>query len=114
MNLFAFIFILSAALIGLIATCDAYGDLKDKVFSGLAWGGISLAVVLATWALLAGPYSNFQKDICQDKAQGYGLEHSEWSFRLSCRVSLPSGQLVPEDRIRITSDGDIIVAGDEG
>lgn len=69
--------------------------------------------VLVVWALIAWPMSAYKANKCQDLAEGYGLDRSDWSIRLGCRVYLPTGQLVPEDRIRITSDGQIVVAGDE-
>lgn len=76
---------------------------------------VILAITLGAWGILAGPYSSHQKRNCAEMARGYGLdpELADWSFKFECRVTLPGGQLVPEDRIRITSDGEIIVSGDD-
>lgn len=79
----------------------------------LVLGGACVALVLVIWFMVAVPLSSFQRDKCQERADGYGLEDSDWSIRHNCRVRLPAGQLVPESRIRITSDGQIIVTGDE-
>ncbi|HJS83690.1 MAG TPA: hypothetical protein VJ742_12730 [Nitrososphaera sp.] len=68
--------------------------------------------VLACWIVVAWLWSPYQKNICQGKAEGYKLEDSDWSFRYDCRVKLSSGQWVPEERIRITTDGQIVVTDD--
>jgi hypothetical protein len=79
-----------------------------------AWvGGLLVAAVLVVWGIVAYPVSSYQADVCQQKAEGYGLEGSDWSFRHNCRVYLPTGQLVPEGRIRITTDGQIVVVDDD-
>ena len=88
------------------------GVVDRDVGIGLWIGGACAGVVLLVWFICALPYSNWQKDTCQNKAEGYGLEQSEWSFRYDCRVYLDTGQLVPESRIRITSDGQIVVTDD--
>lgn len=89
--------------------------LGDSLAGGAVIFLAGTVVLCICWALIAGPVSSFQKDKCQTKAEGYGLERSDWSVRFKCRVYLPGGQLVPEDRIRITVDGQIIVGdSDDG
>jgi membrane protein YdbS with pleckstrin-like domain len=84
---------------------------NDFVGALVVWAVIVAAIVVV-WLVVAFPYSGYQKDVCQQKAEGYGLERSQWSIRHGCRVYLPTGQLVPESRIRITSDGQIVVVDD--
>lgn len=97
----------------IIGICSIWG-IVERDPEGAAWlAGICTFAVMLLWALIAGPMSTYKQNKCEDLAEGYGLERSDWSIRLGCRVYLPTGQLVPEDRIRITSDGQIFVAGDE-
>jgi hypothetical protein len=74
---------------------------------GAAIFAICAAVVLAVWLVAAVPVSAIQRKSCQREAAGYGLDY-DWSFRNYCRIELPTGQLVPSDNIRITSDGEIV------
>lgn len=83
---------------------------RDLPF-GLAITGMITVGILVIWLLVAVPFSNYARNNCEALADGYGLDY-DWSIRRSCRVYLPSGQLVPEDRIRITSDGQITVVDD--
>lgn len=73
--------------------------------------GILTAVVLVIWFLVAVPVSTYNRNNCQRIADGYGMDDYDWSFRSGCRIQIPTGQLVPEDRIRITSDGQIVSEG---
>lgn len=81
-------------------------------WEGLAAGAVTAAVIGAVWFVFAVPVSNFNRHNCERVADGYGLDEVDWSFRFGCRVVLPSGQLVPEGRIRITSDGHITAVDD--
>lgn len=67
------------------------------------------AVILGVWGVVHFPMSSYNRANCERVADGYQLEY-DWSIRSNCRLYLPSGQLVPEDRVRITSDGQIIVS----
>lgn len=106
--------------IGLIALgiCVLSGALcwlyNDDWTAGAAGLFVSAALVLVVWGLIHFPGSAYWSDSCDRKAEGYGLEDHDWSIRFGCRVYLPGGQLVPEDRIRITTDGQIIVSDDGG
>jgi len=103
--------LIGIALIVLITAVWAY--VEDDWEFALFAGGLALVVWLGAWVVFAWPYSSYQKDVCQQRAEGYGLERSQWSVRHDCRVYLPGGELVPENRIRITTDGQIIVTDDE-
>lgn len=70
--------------------------------------GTCIVLILIVWAVAVLIIQPFNEGKCDRKAEGYELE-SEWDFRLGCRVYLPTGQLVPIDAIRITSDGRITV-----
>jgi len=75
--------------------------------------GCCLALVGAVWSIAAHIVSPYQDTKCQQKADAYGLEDGDWSMRFGCRVRLATGQVVPEDRIRITTDGQIVVSDEE-
>jgi len=80
--------------------------LSRRLLGVLNTAAVSFGLVLIVWAVFAGPVSSYSEGICNDTADGYGLEH-EWGFRTGCRVYLPTGQLVPIGIIRITSEGQI-------
>lgn len=84
---------------------------RDKWSDALVDGGqiaaIGAAAVLVVWFIAAVPISALERSSCKREAAGYGLDY-DWSFRNSCRIEIPTGQLVPADKIRITSDGKIV------
>jgi hypothetical protein len=67
--------------------------------------------VLVVWLIVAVPVSAYARNNCRREADGYGLGY-DWSFRNNCRIELPTGQLVPSSKIRITSEGEIIAGED--
>jgi hypothetical protein len=67
--------------------------------------------VLVVWIIVAVPVSAYNSNNCRREADGYGLGY-DWSFRNNCRIELPTGQLVPSNKIRITSEGEIIAGED--
>lgn len=118
MNIFAIIFLSIAAAIGLFAFFGeaapgyTYGGHKgwtplEGLRSGAGVLAVCVGVVMVVWAFVAWPLSTFSENSCRNEADGYNLDY-DWSIRNGCRVYLPSGQLVPLDNIRVTSDGDII------
>lgn len=79
----------------------------SAIYEGSVITGVGSVFVLVLWFILAVPVSNLMRTDCGREADGYGLDY-DWSFRNGCRVELPTGQLVPSDNIRITSDGEIL------
>jgi hypothetical protein len=119
MNTFALFFLSLSLLIGVVVTILAQTDnkwrkpkWKESLAEGATWGGWCVAIVLAIWLFMAFPFSTYERNSCKAEANGYDLGY-DWSLRNGCRIVLPSGQLVSSDKIRITSDGEI-VTGSEG
>lgn len=86
-----------------------------ETWSGaLERGGITTSIlysiVFVVWFVAAVPVSALERSSCRREAAGYGLDY-DWSFRNGCRIELPTGQLVPDENIRITSDGEIFGEG---
>lgn len=79
--------------------------------AGLTLFAIGAAITLVVWAFVAVD-SKFKTDRCQREAAGYGLDY-DWSYRNGCRIELPTGQLVPSDKIRITTDGQIVTGAED-
>lgn len=80
----------------------------DSLTSGAHTTAICVAVVLVAW-LVTISISAVNTASCKREADGYGLGY-DWSIRNGCRIELPTGQLIPSDKIRITSDGGIVGA----
>lgn len=80
---------------------------RDSLDAGGFTAVVLGVVVLLFWFLAAVPLSTINRHDCQREAAGYGLDY-DWSFRNDCRIRLATGQLVPADKIRITSDGKIV------
>ena len=104
-----FMFLGVAVLLGLVMLWA-----EEDIVSGALTAAVSAAVVLGIWAVIAHVVSPYNQDKCEESAAGYGIEEANWSFKHKCRVKLPSGHTVREDRIRITSDGKLFVGGGEG
>jgi hypothetical protein len=68
---------------------------------------VAIGIIGLVWVVIAGPVSSYKDDICGQKAEGYGLDRHDWSIRHGCRVYLHDGTLVPEDKIRVTIDGEV-------
>jgi hypothetical protein len=98
---------LIVGLIVVLAIGVVVGFYYQEYLDGLAAGAVALVVLLAVWGLVAGPISAYNRNSCRRIAEGYGLEY-DWSIRSDCRLRLPTGQLVPEGKVRITSDGRIL------
>lgn len=109
------------AIIGIAVVIDSrfistdWQGNHDSWSEALRSGGIvaafGAAAVLAVWFIVAVPISTYNRNVCKREADGYQLGY-DWSLRNGCRIELPSGQLVPSSKIRITSDGEIVVGAE--
>jgi hypothetical protein len=79
-------------------------DLWMALFAGVVMVAVSYPALLGIrWAI-----QEHQTSKCEERAEGFGLE-AVWSFRHDCRYILPTGHVITEGRIRITTDGEILV-----
>lgn len=88
---------------------DGRTSWSDALGEGAVRGGFLAALVLVVWFVVAVPVSTYNRNNCKREADGYGLDY-DWSIRNDCRIELPTGQLVPASKIRITSNGEIVAA----
>lgn len=120
MNGIALGFLIASAIIGIIvlfyvrfqASWQTDRTWRNGIADGAWITAILATLVLVVWFVVAIPVSSLNKSNCKREASGYGLDY-DWSIRNGCRIMLPTGQLVPSDKIRITSDGDIITGEDD-
>lgn len=105
--------LVGCALIGVVVFgyCRYYGEpaytWAETVKLSAGTTAVLVGCVLVVWFTVAVPISTTKRNNCERLADGYQLDY-DWSIRNNCRIKLSTGQLVPADQIRITSDGKIV------